>query len=432
SQTLFGCMSTTKAFTVVALGMLVDEGKLNWDDKVTKWLPDFRVDDPYITADLRVRDLLTHNSGIGNTDILWAWNQSISPDEVYRKMAMAKPAYPLRGGFIYQNNMYLIAGKVIEKASGMSWADFVTERIFKPLGMTSTFATLDRSRAVTNRSTPHFEVDGKILNIPEMEADPIAPAGAIWSNADDIAKWVNFWLNGGVVNGQALIKPATYAEIMRPQVIVPAREFYPTIAITKPHWMTYGLGWFQHDYRGEMVEFHTGSLDGRTAIIGLIPDKKIGVYVFGNLDHAELRHALIYKVFDLFAFNDNSRDWSADFKKLYDDIHTNQAKQIDAIKAMRKAGTSPSLPLESYVGKYSDPFYGTIRVDMVDGKLKLVINDGLSALLDPWQFDTFDAAWSKPWWGHSLAQFTIAAYAPQVESLTVDGVVLKRDASRGN
>src|ERR1043165_1974721 len=162
NQTLFGCMSTTKAFTVTALGILVDEGKLSWDDKVTKWLPDFRVGDAYITSDLRVRDLLTHNSGIGNTDVLWAWNQSITSDEVYRRMELAKPAYPLRGGFVYQNNMYLIAGKVLEKASGMSWERFVTERIFKPLGMTRTYATLALSKAEMNRSTQHFEVDGKI------------------------------------------------------------------------------------------------------------------------------------------------------------------------------------------------------------------------------------------------------------------------------
>src|SRR4051812_17482775 len=311
SKTLFGCMSTTKAFTAAGIGMMVDEGKLNWDDKVTKWLPDFRVDDAYITADLRVRDLLTHNSGIGDTDVLWAWNQQITPEDVYHRMAMAKRTYPLRGGFTYQNIMYLIAGMVLEKASGMKWEDFVTTRIFKPLGMNDTFATLARSRGYSNRSTPQFEVDGKIINIPEMEADPIAPAGAIWSNSDDIAKWVTFLLAGGTVNGKPLLKPQTFAELLKPQVIVPAAGFYPTIAITKPHWMTYGFGWFQHDYRGEMVDFHTGSLDGRTAIIGLMPDKHLGVYVFGNLDHAELRHALIYKVFDLFGFNDNSRDWSA-------------------------------------------------------------------------------------------------------------------------
>lgn len=429
-KTLFGCMSTTKAFTTAALGMLVDEGKLNWDDKVTKWLPDFRLGDSYIASDLRVRDLLTHNSGIGNTDVLWAWDQSIKPDEVYRRMALAKAAYPLRGGFTYQNNMYLIAGMVLAKASGITWEKFVTERIFKPLGMNDTYATLALSKGYANRSTPHFEVDGKILNIPEMEADPIAPAGAIWSNSDDIAKWVSYMLTNSTSDGKQLLKPATYAELLKPQVVVPGPEFYPTIAVTKPHWMTYGLGWFQHDYRGEMLDFHTGSLDGRTAIIGLMPDKGVGVYVFGNLDHAELRHALMYKALDLFAFNDDSRDWSRELKKLYDNIKVSRDKQVEALKAMRKQGTSPSLPLSAYIGKYSDPFFGRAEIVMDGNRLKLSINNDVWAPLETWQFDTFDAAWNKPWWGHSLVQFSISAVSPAVESVTIDGAVFKRESAK--
>src|SRR6476619_3649420 len=115
-----------------------------------------------------------------------------------------------------------------------------------------------------------------MLTVPESAADPIAPAGAVWSTADDIGKWVAFMLGDGTAGGRVLVKAATMAEILKPQVIVPAPEFYPTVAITKPHWMTYGLAWFQHDYRGEKVDFHTGSLEGRTAIIGLMRDKKLG------------------------------------------------------------------------------------------------------------------------------------------------------------
>ncbi|MBV9215027.1 MAG: serine hydrolase [Acidobacteria bacterium] len=431
NKTLFGCMSTTKAFTAVGLGILVDEGKLGWDDKVTKWLPDFRLSDSYITADLRVRDLLTHNSGIGNTDLLWAWDQTITPAEIYRRMQLAKPEYPLRGGFIYQNVMYLLAGMVLERASGMTWERFITERIFRPLGMNDTYATLALSRSYGNRSTPHFDVEGKIINIPETEADPIAPAGAIWSNSDDIAKWVTYMLSNKTPNGTQIIKPATYAELFKPQVIVPPTGFYPTIAVTKPHWMTYGLGWFQHDYRGEMIDFHTGSLDGRTAIIGLMPDKKVGVYIFGNLDHAELRHALMYKVFDLFAFNDDSRDWSADLRKLYGGIKDGQKKQEDSFMATRKIGTQPSLPLGTYVGRYSDPFYGKVEVILADGKLKLLLPDKTFAVLDVWQFDAFEATWSKPWWGHSFAQFAISPLSPSVDSVTIDGALFKKEAEHG-
>ncbi|NOT47100.1 MAG: beta-lactamase family protein, partial [Acidobacteria bacterium] len=336
TQTLFGCMSTTKAMTAVAMAMLVDEGKVSLDDSVTKYLPDFHVDDRYVTGDIRVRDLLTHNTGVGNADFLWAWTPELTSAEVVRRMQYAKQVYPLRGGFIYQNIMYLVAGQVIEKASGMSWERFVTERIFLPLGMKNTFANYTLSQKYANRSSAHFEIKGKVQPIPEDIADPIGPAGSVWSTSDDIGKWVNFMLGNTTVNGKQLLKPETYKELLRPQVVIPpGGGFYPTAALTKPHWTTYGLGWFQHDYRGEMVNFHTGSLDGRTAIIGLIPDKKFGIYIFGNIDHAEVRHALMYKAFDLFAFGDNGRDWSTEAKTLYDGLKATGKKQVAELKAKR-------------------------------------------------------------------------------------------------
>lgn len=427
TDTLFGSMSTTKAMTVACLAMLIDEGKVNLDDKVVKYLPDFRVADPYETSEFRVRDLLTHTGGLGNADFLWVWSPEISNAEVVRRMQYAKPAYSMRSSFIYQNIMYLVAGQVIEKVSGMPWEKFITERLFNPLGMKNSFPNLSLSKGYANRSSSHFDVKGKTEVIAETPADSIAPAGAAWSTADDIGKWVTFMLGDGTWNGKVLIKPATFNEIFKPQVIVPASQFYPTIAITKPHWMTYGLAWFQHDYRGEMVNFHTGSLDGRTAIIGLMRDKKLGVYIFGNLDHAELRHALMYKIFDVFGFNDNSRDWSSEFKTLYDNIHTQGEKQRQAILAGRKIDTKPNLPLEAYAGRYSDPFYGSVNVTVVNGGLKADFGSGLIADLGHWQFDTFMGTWNKDWWDQSIFQFQLSPVAAEVQTLTVDGAILRKE-----
>jgi CubicO group peptidase (beta-lactamase class C family) len=432
TDTLFGAMSTTKAMTVACLAMLVDEGKITWDDKVIKYLPDFRVGDPYVTNELRVRDLLTHSAGLGNADFLWAWTPTISNAEVLRRMQFAKPAYSMRSSFIYQNIMYLVAGQVIEKASGMPWERFIAERLFSPLGMKNTFPDLSLSKNYVNRSSSHFAVKGSIEVIPEMPADAIAPAGAVWSTADDIGKWVTFMLGDGSWNGRVLINPATFSEILKPQVMVPGPQFYPTIALTKPHWMTYGLGWFQHDYRGEMVNFHTGSLDGRTAIIGLMRDKKLGVYVFGNLDHAEVRHALMYKVFDDFGFGDNSRDWSTELKTLYDGIREQGNKRQEAVRALRKTGTSPSLPLEAYTGGYSDPLFGSVDITVQEEKLRADLGNGLTAVLEPWQFDSFMGTWSKRWWDESLFAFSISPIAPQVESVTIDGATFRKDRSPRN
>lgn len=426
SQTLFGCMSTTKAMTAVALGMLVDEGKVAWDDKVTKHLPGFRVDDRYVTGDIRIRDLLTHNTGIGNTDFLWALTPELSPSDIVRRMQYAKNEYPLRGGFVYQNIMYLVAGQVIEKTSGMPWEDFMAKRLFAPLGMTNTYANPTLSLGYSNRSAPHYEIKGKIQPIPELIADPVGPAGSVWSTSDDIAKWINFMLGNTTVGGKELLKMATYKEMLRPQVVIPPGAFYPTEKLTKPHWTTYSLGWFQHDYRGEMVSFHTGSLDGRTAIIGLIPDKKLGIYIFGNLDHAEVRHALMYRALDVFGFGDNSRDWSTEAKAIYDGLAADGKKRVSELKAKRKLNTNPSLPLASYIGKYADPFYGEMEVVLAGNVLKMNVSRDLSATLDHWHFDTFMGTWNKPWWDEEAIVFRLNAVTGEVESLDVGGLVYKK------
>lgn len=428
SETLFGAMSTTKAMTVAALGMLVDEGKLNWDDKVIQHLPHFRLGDPYITNEIRVRDLLIHNAGLGNADFLWDWTPDLSSAEIVKRMQFANPVYSLRSSFIYQNIMYLVAGQVIEKISGMTWEQFISQRLFAPLGMKNTFPTFGLSRPYQNRSLSHYEIKGKIQVIPESSADQIAAAGSVWSTADDIAKWVAFMLGNTTVNGKELLKPNTLNEIFKPQTMVTPSQFYPTVAITKPHWTTYGLGWFQHDYRGEMINYHTGSLAGRTAIIGLLRDKKLGVYIFGNLDHAEVRHALMYKVFDLFAFNDNSRDWSNEFKTLYDKIEADAEKRQAETKAKRVPNTKPSLPLSAYTGRYSSPFYGTVEIALVDGKLKAIFSKDVSAELGHWQFDTFMGAWSKNWRNDSLFSFQLSTVSAEVVSVTVGGAVLSRVA----
>lgn len=427
ADTLFGAMSTTKAMTAVTMAMLVDEGKISWDDKVVKYLPEFRVADPYITAEIRIRDLFTHNAGMGNADFLWTWTPDLSAAEILDRMQHARPAYPFRGGYTYQNIMYAAAGEVIRKVSGMSWDRFVTERLFVPLGMRNTFATYGASKAYQNRSSAHGRIDEKPEPIPEQTADPIAAAGSVWSTANDIAKWVEFMLGDGTVNGKVLVKPASMQMLLSPQAIVPPAQFYPTVRLTKPHWTTYGMGWFQHDYRGEMINYHTGSLAGRTAIIGLIPDKKIGIYVFGNMSE-ELRHALIYKAFDMFAFGDaNGRDWSKEIKALYDGIAEEGRRQTEASRARRAANTTPSLGLEKYAGRYSDPLYGEVEVTHANGKLQLKIGKGArTADLEHWHYDTFQTAWHQRWLGRGFVSFQLNPVSGDVQTLTLGGAQLRR------
>ena len=429
ARTLFGVMSTTKAMTAVAMGLLVDEGKVTWRDKVIKHLPDFRIGDPYITQELEIRDLFTHNSGLSSTDFLWARTPELPADEAVRRMQYARPSYSFRGGFQYHNGMYLVAGKVIEKVSGMPWERFMTERVFGPLGMNSTVPTLESAMKNANRSSAHFEIKKNIEVIPEMTIDSVAPAGSVWSNAEDAAKWMTYLISGKRADGKDLLKPGTLDEIFKPQVILPS-NFYPTFSLIKPKWTTYGLGWFQHDYRGEKVDMHTGSIAGRTALVGLMRDKKLGVYVFGNLDHAEARHGIIYKVFDTFAFGDpNGRDWNAEFKKMYDKREADQEKEYETTVAKRLKDTKPSLPVNAYAGKYSDPFYGTVEIRVVDGKLRAVVSKELTADLVHRHIDTFTAVWNKRWRGESLVTFQLSPMTGEVVSVTSGGQTFRKQGN---
>ena len=405
-KTLFAICSTTKAMTAAAIGMLVDEGKVDWDDRVVKHMPDFQLHDPYVSREVRVRDLLTHNAGLGNADLLWSvWKYE--PQEILHRMRKLEPSYSFRAGYTYQNIMYAAAGELIHRISGKAWGEFLQERIFDPLGMKHSFPYKSMAESQDNRSTPHHLVEGKITPIRDSDADPIGPAGSVWSCADDMAIWMRFLLDSTKVGENRLLQADTYAELFRPQILIPQEQFYPTAELTNPHWTSYGLGWFQHDYAGEYVDFHTGSLAGTVAILGLLRKEGVGVYVFGNLDHAEVRHAIMYKVFDVLGETGIDRDWSSDFMSLYSEREQQQEQRLQSWYDQRVEDTSPTLALEDYQGVYSDEFLGEVPVLLENGTLEAQL--GVNILtLSHWHYNTFRGKWiDRPWVRDSFLSFEI-------------------------
>lgn len=422
SKTLFACASTTKAMTATCMGMLVDEGKVKWDDRVINYLPDFQLYDPYVTRELKIRDLFTHNSGVGNADFLWSI-MNIPAEEVLAKMKMVEPSYSLRSSFIYQNIFYLAAGKVIEKVSGMPWEVFIQKRIFDPLAMTRTFPLLSQVKDA-NQSFPHHWVDGKITMIERTSADEIGPAGSVWSCVDDMSKWALCMLDSSKYAGGRLVKATTWNELFKPQVMVTASQFYPTAQLTKPNWKTYGLGWFQQDYKGQKINFHTGSLAGETAIHGQLPAAKLAVYVFGNLDHAEVRHALMFKTFDQFALG-GTRDWSADFHALYKKLNDAGELEEKKLEAARVPGTKPSQAISNYAGTYTSSLYGELVITQKDNALLITMNNTAKATLNHWQYDTFKGFYEKRWWGQTIANFAIDSKG-KINSVVIEGMEFTR------
>lgn len=403
ADTLFAIGSTTKAMTAAALGMLVDEGTLEWDSRVEELLPGFALSDPWVSRELTVRDLLTHRAGLGNADMLW-YRSGADPDWILSQARHIPAAYSMRASFIYQNIMYAAAGAVIERLSGRSWADFVTERIFEPLGMERTVALGRMTENMDNVASPHYLVDGEVRVIDNAWVDPVAAAGSVWSSVNDMAKWVAFMLSDGESNGVRLLAPETHAELLEPQVIVPEGPFYPTARITEPTWRTYALGWFQHDWGAHDLSFHTGSIDGMVAIAGLLPEEGVGVYVLANLDHSEIRHALMYEALERWGGFESGRDWSVELEQLYDGIAAERAEFMQGILDRRVTDTEPSLPLEAYAGTYHDPLFGDVEIRHEDGGL--VIERGeVSGELAHWHYDNFIARWELEWMGTTPIDF---------------------------
>lgn len=396
-ETLFAIASTTKAFTAAAIGILVDEGKLKWDDPVVKHLPEFKLKDPDLTRQITVRDLLTHRAGLPNTDFLWT-NSDAPTAEIIRRLENVEAAYPLRSGFVYQNVMYALAGQVIGAVSGSSWGEFVRERILNPLQMERTASTRATLNSSNNITVPHDYAGGKLVVVQDSQADAIGPAGSMWSNVSEMSRWMQFLLRGcETESGEKLLKQSTCEELFRPQALLSGPS-YPTAELTDANWHTYGLGWFQQDYEGRKVDFHTGSLSGTVALAGMIRDENIGIYVLANRDHAELRHALMYRVFDLFD-NDPPRDWSTEIKHLYDARDEKQkaafGKTESEITAGRATKTKPSLPLTSYAGTYEHPLYGTVEITHSVNELRFQYG-GTKGNLEHWHYDTFRLKNEKP------------------------------------
>ena len=424
-NTLFNMASTTKAVIAIAMGMLVDEGKLKWDDRVIDHLPYFKLSDPYITADARIKDLLTHNLGIGNADALWSID-STSTQQTIKKFEYAKKQYPLRGGFIYQNIMYAVAGEVIEAVSGQPWTAFVKNRILDPLEMTRTQTKSRDIIQAGNYAIPYYDdMDDGVVRVDHTFSDQIGAAGMIWSTPNDIAHYLTFLVNGGIYKSDTLVRSATFKKLFEPHSFQGGNGQYPTTALTKPNWNTYGLGWFQQDYRGHKLDFHTGSIAGLIAIVGIMHDEDLAVCVFANLDHAELRHAILFKTIDLYAFDDNGRDWHGEVFNLYSGLKDSEKAFLEKQQKERIKETVPSLPLEDYVGTYSHKMLGKVMVAVSGDVLQINFNDYKKYRATHWHYDTFKINKDPKWRSRFVVTFALDSRGKSSE-LNVMGEIFRK------
>ncbi|HEY9434605.1 MAG TPA: serine hydrolase [Blastocatellia bacterium] len=418
-RTIFAIGSSSKAFTAAALAMLVDEGKIKWDDPVTKHLPGFELYDPYASKEMTVRDLLCHRSGLDRGDLMW-YGSEYGRNEIIRRARFLKPSWSFRSQFGYQNIMYLTAGQITPAVTGKSWDDFIKDRFFKPLGMAASSTSVNDLKSSNNVSAPHGKIEEKVVAIPWRNIDNIAPAGSINSNIAEMTAWVRMQLSDGEFSGQRLLSSGAIKEMQKSHTVVPYDPPW-SLLFPEAHFVTYGLGWLLSDYRGRKVVEHGGNIDGMSALVAFVPEEKLGLVVLTNLSGSELRTALKLRIIDAF-LGGEAKDWSA--------IHLKTMKSFEAQgKAAEKKrndervkDTKPSLALDKYAGTYQDEMYGDLKVEQDEsGKLVARYGPTFTGDLEHWHYDTFQAAWRDRTLGKSQVTFTLNAQG-KVESVKIQNM----------
>ncbi|MDB5748411.1 MAG: serine hydrolase [Massilia sp.] len=411
-QTLFEIASNSKAFTAAALAMLVDEGKLKWDDPVVRHLPDFQMHDPYVTREMTVRDLLVHRSGLGlgAGDLLWWPTTNFSTDEIIERLRYVKPATSFRSSYAYDNLLYIVAGKIIAQKSGKSWGDTVRERILTPVGMHATTTSLRENAGNPNTSNAHSKINGRIAAVKSMPVDNAVGAVGINTNAEDIARWMKVLLDGGRVEGR--IDPTTGAERKELRLFSEAqsREMWtaqtpmkintpkPPLAATKPNFFAYGLGFQLRDYKGQLVAMHGGALQGFYSRVLLVPESKLGVAILTNAESGGSLNALQYRLLDQYMTGAAPTDWIKAIADLEHEAHEKEKARLKGASATRAAASKPALALASYEGQYEDPWYGAMQIKRGPGNkltMSFTRTPDLTGEMEHFQHDTFIVRWKE-------------------------------------
>lgn len=378
-NTLFGIASNTKAFTTAALGMLVDEGKLSWDDKVRKYIPEFKLFDPYVTEEFTIRDLLCHRSGMG----LGAGDLMFFPDssdftipDILHNLQFLKPVTSFRSTYAYDNNLYIVAGQVVARVSGMSWEDFIEKRILAPLGMTHSAASFDRLRDSSDVIDGHAPVDGKVQVIARSRSKVDHAAGGIYSCISDLSKWVLLHLDGGKYGPDSarLFSDAVWRERWSPQTIidVPGPGTYNT------HFAAYALGFVVNDVDGYKQVSHTGGLEGMVTQITMIPELRLGIIVLTNQQEGLAFQSITNQIKDAY-FGITGTDRVSQYaairrRQLENEKHITDSiwKEVAAFQtrqiAGRRGAVATRVDLTPYLGTYRDAWLGEVVISVKNGK----------------------------------------------------------------
>jgi CubicO group peptidase (beta-lactamase class C family) len=398
-NTLFGIASNSKAFTTAALGILVDQGKLKWDDKVTDYIPEFKMYDPYVTQEFTIRDLLTHRSGLGlgaGDLMFWPGTNDFTLKDIIYNLRFLKPVSGFRSKFDYDNLLYVVAGEVIARLSGKSWEEFIETQIMNPLGMTGSAASFSRIKDKSNVIDPHAPVNGKVQVVPRDFTEITNAAGGIYSNITDLSKWVRMQLNNGKFGDgpdKRIFSDNVHEEMWTPQTILPVRG--PSVYNT--HFGGYGLGWFLSDVKGFKQVMHTGGLSGMVTQVTMIPELKLGIVVLTNQQEDGAFSSITNTIKDSY-LDVKGIDRVKQYAESNSASRTNAGKVISDVENVlaerMKLGFS-ELDKSIYTGTYRDKWFGNIIISVKDGKLWFDSKRSprLTGQMFPYKGNTFVVKW---------------------------------------
>lgn len=404
AETNFAIGSNTKAFTTACIGMLVEEGKLAWDDKVVKYLPDFAVYDPWVTREVTIRDILSHRIGLADVE-RFLYNTAYSNAEVVRRLRYVQPAVPFRSDFVYSNISFMAAGEILKMVTGKNWEDLVHERIFAPLGMSRSTTNFVDVQKLDNIALPHVNPYSGLLSIRSRMLDPVKAipwydfgsqaAGGITSNVQDMLKWVSMFLGNGTYQGKTILQPETVAMMTHStnliQTLTGSMGALAAMNAEINFW-TYGLGWFIFDYKGRKLVFHSGQVQGMVSLSGFVPQENLGFVVLTNMNISMIQVLLCLTICDFF-MGGSQRNWSKECVGLVGQVRQSEEAQIQQLMTARKKDTQPSLPLDAFTGTYDHEYFGEHTVSLEEEHLVLRFPPNLAGDLEHWQENEFFIHW---------------------------------------
>lgn len=414
-HTTFAIASISKSFTATALAMLVDEGRLGWDDPVSRHLPGFQLYDSFASREMRVRDLLIHNSGLHEVSggTIW-YGSDLSREEVIYRLRYLKPSFSFRSQYAYQNVMYLAAGHIVLAVTGQNWDTFIQQRIFDPLGMKDSAPNYARARSNPNMAVPYARLpyggSSRVpVQIPYRDHDNCGPAASIHASAWDLAQYLRLHLNQGSFAGQALIQPRTAAELHTAQIVASNGVPPAALARLQPRFLNYALGWRVFDYAGRKLVQHSGGVDGMRTLVTMLPEEGVGVVALSNQE-VGMTYAVTYAALDELLGRETF-DYTAAYRQAFDEqIQAQQAAELQRA-ARRITGTQPALPLEGYTGRYLSPLIDFVEVNLSGGSLSLRFarTPAFTAGLEHWHYNTFRLNWHDPYIPWGLVTFQLGA-----------------------